>query len=208
MHICDKLYKLCPSKKVQVGGKDLKCRSDSCIWAGVEHRQAKGTPSCTCSRTGTLTVHLGSGPGEAQTTAVQVYNNSQEGLCGLCGAVSLSAAESIACRAGLCTLAAGAGPLAVLATVRVESRMRPATAVLAASVAVMCLALLSAISPGAGDAGLRESPPPRPQTRGEPLLGSSHQLQCTPDQALGKKPVVQAVQSLHPFKALSFQILK
>ena len=67
--------------------------------------------------------------------------------------------------------------------------MRPAaTAVLAASAAVMCLALLFAISPGAGDAGLPESPPPPRQQifvdqpdpldpRGEPLLGSSLRLQ-------------------------------
>ena len=56
--------------------------------------------------------------------------------------------------------------------------MRRATAVLAASAAVMCLALLSAIPPGAGDAGFRERPPPAPpDPRGEPLLGSLHRLQ-------------------------------
>ena len=43
--------------------------------------------------------------------------------------------------------------------------MRPAaTAVLAASAAVKCLALLSAISPGAGDVGLPESPSPSSNT--------------------------------------------
>ena len=74
--------------------------------------------------------------------------------------------------------------------------MRPATTGLAASAAVMCLALLSAISPAAGDAGFQESPPPsppprveQPDPRGEPLLGRSYQLQCTQEQAQGKQPV-------------------
>ena len=75
--------------------------------------------------------------------------------------------------------------------------MRPgATAGLAAGAAyaaVICLALLSAISPGAGDAGLSESPPPLPpDPRGEPLLGSSQRLQCKPDQDLGEQPVASS----------------
>ena len=64
---------------------------------------------------------------------------------------------------------------------------RAATAGLATNAAVICLALLSAISPGAGDAGFRESPPPpppsivvdepdEPDPRGE-SLGSSQRLQ-------------------------------
>ena len=69
--------------------------------------------------------------------------------------------------------------------------MRPAVAAgLAAGAAVMCLVLLSAIPPGAGDEGLPESPPPPPPDPcGKPLLGSLHPLQCMPYEALGKEPV-------------------
>ena len=67
-----------------MSGKGLKCRSDPCILAW--HQQAKEDPFLPLALAlGTLTIHLVSGPGEAQTTAVQVYNNSQERLCILCG---------------------------------------------------------------------------------------------------------------------------
>ena len=87
--------------------------------------------------------------------------------------------------------------------------MRPcATAGLAAaaSAGVIRLALLSAIPPGAGDAGLPESPPPLPpDPRGEPPLGRA----CTSCNARRVKPWVsslstQAVQSLPQIKALNY----
>ena len=94
------------------------------------------------------------------------------------------------CRAGWYALAAGARPPAAVVPATVKSTsMRLATAALAASAAVVCLALLFAASPGAGEGRIRESPPPLPllppDPRGEPLLASSHRLQCTPDEALG-----------------------
>ena len=71
-------------RKVQVGPRDLRCRSAFGPDSESGAQQAKEEPLLALALAlGTLTVHLGCRPGEAQT-AVQVYNNSQEGLCVLC----------------------------------------------------------------------------------------------------------------------------